>query len=115
MYSTEDYVSYYMNPPQQSGSGVLAAVGTALGVAKKICDVVTYLSPEEKKTDDKKPVGGEDVSTPAVPRAIKNKQKIRSKKFGGSIKRKTKYKKPHKAASTSGKHIVCRQIKRLKN
>lgn len=53
MYTVEEYLQYFLAKTQQSGSGIIPAIGTALSVANKFCDLIDYVTPPtQKNTDD---------------------------------------------------------------
>lgn len=110
MYSTEDYVTYYTNrEQQQSGSG------TALTVANKICDVVKYLTPEEKKSDDQKPVGS-GMNTEQSHATIRGKKRPKKKQQNDGINKRQKMKRDHNSSRSrcdNNSDPVCSLIKRF--
>lgn len=52
MYTTEQYLQYFLTKCPQSGSGLLPAIGTALSVANKFCDLIDYVTPGSQKQSD---------------------------------------------------------------
>lgn len=52
MYTTEQYLQYFLPKCTQSGSGLMPAIGTALSVANKFCDLIDYVTPGRQTSPD---------------------------------------------------------------